>query len=82
MALVLDNPHSIQGSVFGSSAEIIEVHEIIHNSTVMVVLEFESEQENLPGKRTNIVAWTGEEYPGFGEWTKKDLEARILEILS
>jgi hypothetical protein len=82
MALVLDNPYTTQGVVFGSSAEIIEVHEIVKIPSVSVVLEFESEDENLPPKRIPVVVWSGEEYPGFGEWTKADLETRLEEILS
>lgn len=82
MALVLDNPYSTQGVVFGSSAEIVEVHEIIHNSTVQVILEFESETENLPPKRIIVTVWAGEDYPGFGGWTREDLETRLEQLLS
>jgi hypothetical protein len=82
MALTFDNPYTTQGVTFGSSAEIIEVREIISIPSVSVVLQFESEDENLPPKRIPFVVWSGEEYPGFGEWTKSDLEARIKEILA
>lgn len=81
MALTLDNPYSTQGVVFGSSVEIVEVHEIIHNSTVFVSLEFKSE-DNLPPKRIPLTVWNGEDYPGFGEWTASDLETKIEELLS
>lgn len=81
MALVLDNPYTSQGVVFGSSPEIVEVHEIIHNTTVFVILEFEP-QDNFPPKRIPITIWDGEDYPGFGEWTREDLETRLEELLS
>lgn len=84
MYLTLNNPYSTQEVVFGSLVKIVEVHEIIHNSTVSAILEFESDEStpSVPGKRINVTVWSGEEYPGFGEWTKTDLEEKITEIFS
>lgn len=82
MALTLDNPYTSAGVDFGTSVEIVEVNEVIHNSTLYATLQFEPAAEGLPFRRINVLVWNEENYPGFGQWTVSDLEARIEEVLS